>query len=132
VILQRFGHQITACAAVVGYGLAAVGSPFLHDHRHCHDEHGCCIHPDDGGCGHSHHHGHCHSTAGEPHQHPPAPLYDDDCAACQFLAQKPLMAAPVRIVESGELIAVPAPEVVVLLAAEPPEVPEARGPPVLA
>lgn len=95
--MRSFRHRITALIACLAYLSASALSGSLHSHSH-----------DD-----SQAHQHCDVSRGEHAHHPaadddhladlggahedapcPAPLSDDDCAACRFVAQAAVFSVP--------------------------------------
>jgi hypothetical protein len=75
--------RITSAIAVATYLLATMASGLLHDHHHpaqCVD---ACHHDGD----------HDHDS---DHDHEPVPAQEDDCLACQYLAQP---SRPIPVVE---------------------------------
>lgn len=95
--MRPYRHRITASIACLAYLLASALSGSLHSHSH-----------DD-----AHAHQHCDVFGGEHANHPaahddhladlgdthddapsPAPLSDDDCAACRFVAQAAVFSVP--------------------------------------
>ena len=88
--------RLTTCLAALAYLLAAALSGLMHDHGHGPSsvEHFAAGHHHadhlpgvvESNAGHDSDHGH----------HPPAPVSDDDCAACRFVMQSAVVvvAAP--------------------------------------
>ncbi|MGH7199353.1 MAG: hypothetical protein ACREJB_02035, partial [Planctomycetaceae bacterium] len=127
-------HRLIASLSLAGYLLAMLLAAGSHDHR-CGDG-TCCApaghHEHHARC-HHHGHGHHHGCAVPGHSHSdrklPAPLHDDDCAACRFLAQKPFSAPVVAAVTVSEPVAAAAAVVVPVVDAPSLLSPCSRAPP---
>jgi hypothetical protein len=154
---MRLGFRFVAGVAVVSHVLATVGSAWFHNHAHCHDAFGNCMAGIPQDCAreatgrshagqvhrHGHHHGHSHAhhhghggganEGGRQDQQAPlpakAPLHDDGCAACQFIAQKSVGAEAPPAVAKSDLAADVAPIIGSLYVAARVASPEPRGPP---
>lgn len=152
-VMRRVHHGIVSYLVLVGYLSATVVVSSSHDH---HDHAECCrtavrtgndasseSSPKTQCC----HHGHRHGDAGTDDSHAGrcrtdgrdetgsgerpdhAPLHDDDCSACRFLAVKSLAVAPAAIVAYSDLVAEFRPAVVFAPASEPLGLPNSRAPP---